>query len=107
MPEQIVFDEDYFPREVRFWEQTSSRLLGFRQQFDAAEEIPSLSPHVSEWLNDLIPALNQAKSAISHNMDLGYQAAGAIADGLTEVGKRYGMAEDEAQEVARGVNKRV
>ena len=101
MSNQIIFDEDYFPREVKFWEQTSERLQIFWGQFDAADEIPSLSPHVSEWLNDLVPALNQAKADMSDNMHLGYQAADAIAEGLVEVAKRYGMTEEEAEQIAQ------
>lgn len=103
MNDEIVFDEDYFYREVGFWYSTSNRLRGFRGSFDRLPDLPELSENVSEQLEMLIPALNKAKQDMAHNMSLGCAATEAFGAGLTEVGRNYGMTEQEAEELSRRV----
>lgn len=103
--EQFSFDEGYFPTEIEFWYTTKEELGDIKANFDAAEDVPELSPKLSDALDMLIPALNQAKADISHNMGLGAQTAEAFATTLTQVAVNYGMAEDEAQAIADRVGR--
>lgn len=103
----IVFDETYFPKEIEFWYTVKEELKNTKADFDAAEDVPQLSPKVSATLDALIPALNQAKDDISHNMKIGSDAADSFATTLTEVGKAYGVTEEEAAGIAKGVEEDV
>lgn len=103
--EQFSFDETYFPTEIEFWYSTKEELSGIKGNFDAAEDVPELSPKLSDALDMLIPALNQAKADISFNMGLAAQAADAFATTLTQVAVNYGMTEDEAQAIANRVGR--
>lgn len=99
----FTFDENYIPTEIEFWYTVKEDLGNIKADFDAAEDVPELSPKLSDALDMLIPALNQAKTDISHNMGLGAQTADAFATTLTQVAVNYGMTEDEAQEIANRV----
>lgn len=101
----ITFDENYFPREIGFWYDIREDLDGMKSNFDSAAAIPELSPKLSDALDMLIPALNQAKRDISHNMGLGSDTADAFASTLTEVALNYGMTEDEAEQLGNQAGK--
>lgn len=102
--EEIVFNEGYFGREAKFWYGVHNRMMGFRGGFNTAEDLPELSRGLSPEISQLIPALNQAKADMSHNMLEGANAVKEIGNGLIEVGKSYGMTEDEAKEIAGRLN---
>lgn len=103
----IVFDQNYFPKEIEFWYTLKEELGNIKSNFDAAEDVPQLSPKVSAALDTLIPALNQAKQDISHNMKIGSEAADCFAVALTTVGKNYGVTEEKAAEIAKKVEQNV
>lgn len=93
---KVVFDKEYFRRQAIFWFDTHNRMMQFRTRFNVTEDLPELSRGLSPELSQLIPALNQAKSDMSHNMIQGANAVREFGNGLIETGKSYGLTEDDA-----------
>ncbi len=101
MTEPKSFDLDFFPPQINYWHDTAETLHDHWRKLDRLPRLPELNPKLDDRLLALIPALNDAKRNLCANIHMGAEACHAFAGALTESAKSYGMAEDEAEALAR------
>lgn len=97
---EITFDRKYFLAEIDLWEGFHREMQNAARSFDAVPPLPPLTRGFSSALDQLIPALNTARGDIVANLQMGEQAAEAIANNLARAGRAYGLTEDDATATA-------
>lgn len=99
----IVASRSWIREQAEAWYQVSARLRDHKSAFEAIGEIGTLSKGSNAVLEELIPAFNQAKKAMTQNMDLGASATADFAALLDQTAQSYGATEQANADDAKGI----
>ena len=101
--EQKRIDPEFFAAHVKRWQEINKWLSQHESNFHQVPKLPDVSDRLGREFQQLAPLLNEGIAQMARNFGMGAAATEQFADALIQSARSYGMNEEEAAALSRGM----